>query len=150
LNRISHKLGIEELADVGKPIDSDITYTIDVPVVTYGELPGSEISELLSDSIGGVIDYPAAMLGKSTIFAAYCSHRLIPIVALYGDAQSAEGLEVGSQYWPTNVATERLTLNDGQRVADNALEWYQKHRLSVHADRLAVCLGLEGRQQSVA
>ena len=140
LNRICGALRIEEIVDIGRVVDFDIARVLDVPVVTCGELPGSEVSDVLLDSVAGVIDYPASMLGKSTIFAAYCSHRMIPIVANYGDGRPADGLEAGTHYWLSGVARERVSMASGQLMADRAFEWYQAHSLSAHARRLASCL----------
>lgn len=140
LNRICGTLRIEEIVDIGRVVDFDIARVLDVPVVTCGELPGSEVSDVLLDSVAGVIDYPASMLGKSTIFAAYCSHRMIPIVANYGDGRPADALEAGNHYWLSRVASEQVSMASGQLMADRAFEWYQAHSLSAHARRLAASL----------
>lgn len=140
LNRICDALGIEEIIDIGRSVDFDISSVVKVPVVTCGELPASEVSDVLMDSVAGVIDYPARMLGKSTIFAAYCSHRMIPIVADDGDGRSADGLEAGANYWLSSIAGEQLTPASGQLIADRGFDWYQSHNLSVHARTLAAWL----------
>lgn len=140
LNRICDSLGIEEIVDIGRSVDFDIASVVDVSVVTCNELPGSEVSEICLDAIAGIIDYPASMLGKSTIFAAYCSHRMIPIVANYGDGRPADGLETGTHYWFSSIASKQVSMASGQLMADRAFEWYQTHDLSVHAKALAACL----------
>jgi hypothetical protein len=140
LNRLCRELGVEQISDIGKSLDVDISNLIELPVVAFGELPGPDVSKLLLDSIAGVIDYPAQMLGKSTIFAAYCSHRVVPIVAPHDQARTADGLRAGADYWLTTERNEKLSLNAAQAVADNAHLWYQSHKLSVHALALAECL----------
>jgi len=140
LNRICDALGIEEIVDIGRSVDFDISGAVKAPVVTCGELPGSEVSAVCLNAVAGVIDYPASMLGKSTIFAAYCSHRMMPFVATYGDARPADGLEAGAHYWLTNIASEQVNIESGQLIADRAFEWYQSHNLSAHARRLTACL----------
>ncbi|HJQ70382.1 MAG TPA: glycosyltransferase family 1 protein [Blastocatellia bacterium] len=140
LNRICRQLGITEIIDIGRPIDFDIASVIDTPVVTCGELAGAEVSRWMLDSMAGVIDYPARFLGKSTIFAAYCAHGIIPIVASADAPLPAEGLEAGRHYWLTDES-EALDIDSGQLIADNALAWYQAHNLSIHAENLAACLG---------
>lgn len=136
LNRICGALGIDEIVDIGRSVDFDISSVVDVPVVTCGELPGSEVSEVLLDSVAGVLDYSAAFLGKSTIFAAYCAHRLIPIIANYDDFTPEDGLEEGRHYWRT-FESQRLNLDVGQVIADSAFAWYQTHNLSTHVRKLA-------------
>jgi hypothetical protein len=140
LNRLCRELGVEQIIDVGKSLDLDISNLIELPVAAFGELPGPDVSKLLLDSVAGVIDYPARMLGKSTIFAAYCSHRVVPIVASHNQARAADGLQSGAEYWLTTERKEKLSLQSAQAVADNAHLWYQSHKLSVHALALARCL----------
>ena len=145
LNRICQQLGITEILDIGRFIEFDFASAMHVPVKALGELPGAEVSHLLLAVVAGVIDYPVSMLGKSTIFAAYCAHRVIPIVAPFGDSTAAEGLEAGRHYWLTRDDPEQLDLNAGQVIADNAFAWYQTHNLSTHAETFAACLWNEPR-----
>lgn len=140
LNRICQHLGITEILDVGRAVEFDFANQLSVPVTEMGELPSAEISHLLLDAVAGVIDYSATFLGKSTIFAAYCAHRVIPILANFDDPVPGEGLEENRHYWLTDVASEQITLEKGQEIADNALYWYQMHNLSVHAKKFADCL----------
>jgi hypothetical protein len=140
LQRICQHLGITEILDVGRAVEFDFKNELSVPVKVLGELPGAEVSRLLLDAVAGVIDYPTSMLGKSTIFAAYCSHRMIPLVAPYGDSTAADGLQIGHQYWLSDVASEQLTFAAGQAIADKAFAWYQTHNLSMHATRFAARL----------
>jgi len=140
LNRICQRLGITEILDIGRFIEFDFAGQLHVPVRALGELPGAEVSRLLLDAVAGVIDYPASMLGKSTIFAAYCAHRVMPIVAPYGDSTPADGLEADRHYWLTDVQSSRLSLDAGQVIADNAFAWYQSHTLAAHAETFAACL----------
>jgi hypothetical protein len=140
LQRICERLGVKEILDVGRATEFDLAGQFDIPVTTLGELPGVEVSRLLLDAIAGVIDYPPAMLGKSTIFAGYCAHRIIPFVAPYGNSTSADGLQNNSHYWLTNAANTRLNLEEGQLIADRAFAWYQRHKLSVHGETFASCL----------
>jgi hypothetical protein len=140
LNRICRRLGINEVFDIGRAVEFDISQLIDARVKICGETAASEISNILSDSIAGVIDYPAGMLGKSTIFAAYASHRVIPIVADSASTKPADGLEPSIHYWLSDIDSESLCIASGQQIADNAYGWYQAHSLSVHARVLAECL----------
>jgi hypothetical protein len=140
LNRICQPLGITEILDIGRTIEFDFAGKLSVPVKTLGELAGAEISRLLLDAVAGVLDYPPAMLAKSTIFAAYCTHRMIPIVASYGDLTAADGLQKGSHYWLTDAAPEQFNLDAGQVIADKASAWYQSHSLATHAETFAACL----------
>jgi hypothetical protein len=149
LNRICRALGIEEVLDIGQPLESDFLKDLEVRSSVAGLRSSAEVSDLLLDSIAGVIDYPAAILGKSTIFAAYSSHRVIPIVATHVDASPADGLAANAHYWLTDVRAEQLNLDEGQAIADRALDWYRQHNLSTHAKRLAACLLGNGATHNV-
>jgi hypothetical protein len=140
LNRICEGFGIEEMLDIGEPVGFDLSAMVAVPLKIYGVLPAAEISEILRDSLVGIFDYPGSMLGKSTVYAAYAAHRLIPIVVAYQDASPADGLEPGKHFWPSDVEADLLTLQTGQIIADNAYEWYQGHNLAVQAKTFANCL----------
>lgn len=140
LNRICRRLCIEEILDIGRPLDIDASEVMRIPVTVCGELSGIEVSGFLSDAVAGVLDYPAEMLGKSTIFAAYCAHRIMPIIAAYGKSSQADGLEADTHYWPSDNNSEKLDIAVAQAMADNAYAWYQAHDLSIHAKTLAACL----------
>jgi len=144
LNRICSELEIEEILDIGRPLDFDAAQVMDAPVIAYGEVPAQEVGGILLDAVAGVLDYPAEMLGKSTIFAAYCAHRLVPIIAAYGSAAPADGLKPGVHYRLVNSEDEKLSLSVDQLIADNAYDWYQTHTLSIHAQTLAACLASKG------
>jgi hypothetical protein len=107
-------------------------------------VPAQEVGGILLDAVAGVLDYLAEMLGKSTIFAAYCAHRLVPIIAAYGSAAPADGLKPGVHYRLVNSEDEKLRLSVDQLIADNAYDWYQTHTLSIHAQTLAACLASKG------
>lgn len=145
LNRVCRELGVEEILDIGRDIDPAHTRELSVPVRHCGEQDGDSVSDLMLNSIAGIIDYPADMLGKSTIFAAYCAHRMIPIVAGYGPPEPADGLVNGVHF---NSIEKGLDLSAGQQLADNAFEWYQQHSLTQHAKQLALVLEQTIREQT--
>ena len=80
INRICHILDINTLYDVGRPMKWDDD-TLNVDVVRTGFLSAVEVSQLLAASLAGVFDYRRfpQNLAKSTVYAAYCSHGLLPI-----------------------------------------------------------------------
>ncbi|MFL6210391.1 MAG: glycosyltransferase [Pyrinomonadaceae bacterium] len=133
LQRVCRALQVEEILDIGKPLAPGAIPDLGAPVSVRGELSSVSVSEALAGAVAGVIDYPAHMLGKSTIFAAYCAYRLIPIVAAYGDDACMDGLEPNKHYRFVDDNKEELTLSTGQTIANNAYDWYQAHKLSVHA-----------------
>lgn len=143
LNRICRRLKIEEVWDIGREAHAPAARLLDVPVIYCGETSAREVSEILLDSVAGVIDYPADMLGKSTIFAAYCAHRVLPLVADHGrndgDGGPADHLRAGTHYRLVDDS-ERLSLDAAQQLADAAFDWYQTHTIAAHTRLLATRL----------
>lgn len=142
LQRICERLAIDEMLDIGEPVGFDIAARVALPVKVCGVLRAAEISALLQDSIVGIFDYPGTMLGKSTVFAAYAAHRLIPIVVAYDDARPADNLEPEKHYWAADIEPARLNLAAGQRLADNAYQWYQSHNLAAQGRTFRACLSV--------
>lgn len=133
LYQICKYLNIKQIFDIGPLLDS-LPANIDaVPITTAGCLPSEEISAILSDSIAGFFNYHPAFLGKSTIFAAYCAHRVIPISATMTNLPE-EGLQPGKHYaLPDQYNTEKKDTVLMQSIADHAYTWYQAHSLSAQA-----------------
>lgn len=145
LERACRALAIEKVIDVGPPAGLRDSQVNGIPLVQMGQRPAAEISALLSDAVAGFFDYHTAYLAKSTIFAAYSAHRLIPVSASC-DAAQVDGLEAGKHYWTANSQEKTLSLTDGQAIADNAYAWYQTHKLSEHVKTFA---GVIGQTQSI-
>lgn len=139
LERTCQELLIEEIWDIGPATGLEISEIIGVPVVAKGEIAAAEISKILSNSIVGFFDYHTEYLAKSTVFAAYCAHRLIPVGTFYTDFQE-DGLQAGKHYWLADLAQGSLSLAAGQAIADNAYTWYQNHNLSYQAKVFATQL----------
>ncbi|MEH2364913.1 glycosyltransferase family 1 protein [Nostoc sp.] len=139
LQRTCVDLEIEEILDIGTPLNFEIKPVNNIPVVCLGVKSAEEISNLFSNSVAGFFNYPTEFLAKSTIFAAYSAHRLLPIGTWY-KGQDLDGLEAGKHYWLGDKYQYRMNLSIGQTVADNAYAWYQKHKLSVQADAFVTYL----------
>ena len=86
------------------------------------------ISEELSASRVGILDYFDGELAKSGIFAAYCAHGLTPVLTVSSASQS-DGLEPGRHYLVASELNGRASLTVQQEVADAARAWYSGHNL---------------------
>ncbi len=139
LARTCQELLIEEIVDIGPATELEISQINGVPVIAMGERGTAEVSTILLSSIVGFFDYHTEYLAKSTIFAAYCAHRLIPVGTFYSDFQE-DGLQAGKHYWLADRTIESLSLAAGQVIADNAYTWYQSHNLSSQAKVFATQL----------
>jgi hypothetical protein len=122
-------LEIEEVYDIG-PGDGLPAPDLSVTVRRLGPLPEAQVSEILTSSLAGFLAYPAPFLPKSTIFAAYCAHRLLPICAWPWPRREVEPLP---PFWfpqpDTLVRSDHL-----QTIADRARAWYAGHALNHHAE----------------
>ncbi|MFB2935446.1 hypothetical protein ACE1B6_09215 [Aerosakkonemataceae cyanobacterium BLCC-F154] len=141
LESICQELEIEEILDIGPSIDIALSSINGIPVVKMGKRTTTEISQVMLNSLAGFFDYHTEYLSKSTIFAAYCAHGLIPIGTFYSDLQ-VDGLVVGKHYWLADRPTGKLNLERGQAIAHQAYTWYQNHNLSAQAKLFFTCLNL--------
>jgi hypothetical protein len=76
-------LDVEEIVDVGAEAGAPPSLG-GRRVVRRGVTPAGEVSELLGRSRGGFLAYPPDYLGKSTVFAAYAAHGVVPVCAWRG------------------------------------------------------------------
>jgi hypothetical protein len=128
-------LDLEEVWDVGPPGtsggDAAPAEVAGRPLHRLEELPAAQVSALLAESLAGFVAYPPRFLAKSTVFAAYCAHGVLPLCgapAPEGDADGEDG--VPPCWQPNRHAAEPDEL---QAVAGHARAWYQTHTAAVHA-----------------
>lgn len=135
LQRVCAELNIQEIVDIGPPINLAISNINNIPIVTLGQQSAKEVSEILRDSWVGFFNYPLDFLTRSTIFAAYCAHGVIPVgTNYYAWGKEQDALEINQHYWLADNHTEKLTLEAGQIIANQAHTWYQNHNLSKHTE----------------
>ncbi|XWK91362.1 MAG: hypothetical protein U7127_15325 [Phormidium sp.] len=139
LERTCQELLIEEILDIGPATGLEISEINGIPVVAMGEIAAVEISNILSSSVVGFFNYDIDYLAKSTIFAAYCAHRLLPVGTSSSYLQD-DGLQTGKHYCLADHLTQSLSLEAGQAIADNAYTWYHSHNLSIQAKVFAAQL----------
>jgi hypothetical protein len=128
LEQASLKLGIQEIVDIGPPLSQPLPTVVGQPIKALGVQTADEVTRLLADSVAGFFDYPIAYLEKSTIFAAYCAHRVLPIGGVYPE-QTLIGIDPGQHFWTGNPTQSALDWDNLQAIADHAYAWYHPHRL---------------------
>jgi hypothetical protein len=126
------KLGIQEVLDIGPSTGLDVASLMgNIKIRELGEQSVVQIQELLLRSKAGFLSYPPTHLAKSGVFAAYCSHGLLPI-----NDQSQElpgnNLVANEHYWCPEPCIE-MSEARSQRIAQAASEWYYKHNWSIQA-----------------
>jgi hypothetical protein len=134
LARSCATLGVEEIVDVGR--ETAAPSAIDgVSVTRLGELTPTEVSDLLSDCIAGFLCYPPSLVGKSTVFAAFSAHRLVPVCAPPEVHALADDGPVPHLWEPDRDPPESW-----QTLADAALDWYRGHSLGRHVSLFSTML----------
>ncbi|WGV24074.1 glycosyltransferase family 1 protein [Halotia branconii] len=134
LKRVCQQLNIQEIIDIGPPINLSISKINDIPIVILGQQPAEKVSDILQDSLVGFFYYPLDFLTRSGTFAAYCSHGVIPVgTTYYAWGKEQDGLEENKHYLLADNKIEQLSLSLGEMIAQNAYNWYQTHNLSRQA-----------------
>lgn len=121
-------LDIGEIVDIGPPLGTEVPKMKGISLIQRGQIPASEVSALLLDSIAGFVDYEPGRLAKSGIYAAYCSHGLLPVCPLHNPSE-ADGVYASKHYWIASTARDVLNLESAEGIAKNALAWYAQHDL---------------------
>lgn len=134
LRQLCAGLGIQRVVSFGKT--SMQPFAAELPVENRGLLSADEVSSLLLESRAGYLDYPQSCLGKSTIFASFCSHGALPTL-LHSDCVAVEGLRRDESVFNVSALPAGLDLNGAQRGASAAHQWYHTHSLSKIAQFVA-------------
>ena len=95
-----------------------------------GALPAAEVSRWLEGSRFGFMSYASTALEKSTIFAAYAAHGVVPVLPASMVMPDTLGVREGEHF--LNARTE---VGDPGRIGGQVHDWYQPHAL-LHQARL--------------
>jgi hypothetical protein len=134
LRLICEQFQIQEIVDVGPSTELKLTQVGMIPVREAGKLTNAAIGQLFCRSRIGFLNYNPHHLAKSTIFAAYCAHGLLPVNTMRSSI-SCDGITAGEHYWSLEE-----TQNSPENVVDQANQWYATHSLSAQADFFAKLL----------
>ena len=124
------ELGITEVADIG-PRCGDIP-KLAVRCATKGSLPAELVGREMRNARAGFFTYPAPCLGKSSIFAAYAAHGLLPVTYAENSAENKDGVRPNEHYLPVSPSY-RCNAQHVENVAREAHAWYEGHEMSVQA-----------------
>ncbi|MEO1634727.1 MAG: hypothetical protein AAFS04_06575, partial [Cyanobacteria bacterium J06631_9] len=96
--------------------------------------PAETVQALLLDSMAGLIDYSRfpGDLGKSSVFAAFCAHGVMPICTTYNPSEP-DGLFVGQHYVLAGMHLSDWSAQQYQAIATQARSWYCQHSLEINA-----------------
>jgi hypothetical protein len=116
-------LGITKILDVGPPYPGQPEDVDGVPVEIKGRKLDRDVSAILLDSYAGFLGYPPVLLAKSTVFAAYCAHGLVPVCA-WARRRPAREPQLEPPFWA--VGAEPVPA-DPAKLAARAHAWYAAH-----------------------
>jgi hypothetical protein len=126
-------LGIEEIVDIGQRAQPPPAALDGIAITALGHVEPAQASAVMARARAGFLDYPSDFLAKSTVFAAYAAHGLVPVVSWPRGAEES-GLANGGNYWVPGHSTAPP---DFEAIARRAREWYSGHALDVQARRFA-------------
>jgi hypothetical protein len=136
-------LGIAEIVDLGPPLAGLPADLDGLPVRQLGVLPAAAVSAVLLRAYAGFLGYPAPFLAKSTVYAAYCSHGLVPVCA-WQRRRREPAVERPPSWDPGSQPAP----GDPGGLAARARAWYEDHCLARQAGRFQVLLAGRGAPPS--
>jgi hypothetical protein len=125
-------LEIEQILDIGPSFGA--LPKLPVAHSPCGTLPLDEIHRQLTSARAGFFTCPAPYLGKSSIFAAYAAHGLVPLTYAENRALNHDGLTAGEHFLPIANST-RGQAESFTSIMERAHGWYHNHSLAKQAQR---------------
>jgi hypothetical protein len=141
------RLNLSEIVDVGPRTGMNPTFPI--PYHTMGILEIDALGKVFREVSTGIVNYPSAYLGKSTIFAAYAAHGVVPLLLNAGERPCEDGLHNGNQYLETAQLIAEAQTRNLSEIAGNVFNWYSSHTLKRQAASLASCISRLRKSSSV-
>jgi hypothetical protein len=144
IEQFCNQIDINQIIDIGNPTGLDLGQLTHIPIREMGRLSAPEISRILEDSMFGWLGYDILRLGKSSIYAAYAAHGLVPIVA--STHKLSSNLNLPQKFLsPQEILINRQIKRSDpifQTVANQAWSHYQASRQSAQIQTFALLLGI--------
>jgi hypothetical protein len=141
---IAKDLGILKIVDIGARTNPLPDHLGTASIVSLGQLSPKCVSQHLMSCRFGLLNYhDLTRLEKSSVFAAYAAHGVIPI-CIGTAVDPPSGLEEGRHFlrWPIK------SVPDLDAMQRSLAQWYDGHSIAKHADLLASwCLADERIQR---
>jgi len=128
---VLHQHGIQSLVEVGPGASAAGPAGAGLPLRFLGRLDTPALHALLQRCHAGLIDYPASLLAKSSVFAALAAHG-VPVLNTRPFDHDADALRAGQHYLnlPTAASEQSHWLREPATrlaVTQAAQSWYQPH-----------------------
>lgn len=131
--------GCTEIVDIGPPLPAMPAEVAGVPVRAMGVLEAPAIRAIMRESLLGFVPYPLPFACKSTIFAAYCAHGMLPMVHEQ-PTREVDGIVMGANVLPATPGMAPLTMDRMAEVAAAAKAWYDTHSIARTCDGITEAL----------
>ncbi len=125
----AHELALTEIWDIG-PGGVAPQSLGTLPIRRMGALAASDVSAILAESTAGFLSYPLGFLGKSSVFAAYAAHGMLPICS----GRPVSGARPGVPFWD---AAAPPPASHAPGIAAAGRTWYEGHSLARQAGEIA-------------
>ena len=126
IRRVLRVLHLDRVTILGRAADIPADVFGTTRVDRTGWLDANAVSAILRTARYGLLAYPPAYLGKSSILAAFMAHGVVPVL-VGGDKPLSEGLERGKHLLATADVTERLDPARLDSISSAGLNWYRPH-----------------------
>jgi len=135
-------LRLEKVVDIGLP--AGMKPKLDVQWEQTGPIAAHRVSEILSNARVGFFTYPVPMLAKSSVFAAYAAHSLLPVTSPDNLGLNRDGLSEGTHFLRVDANLCSSVTGNPSTIAAVAREgrrWYDSHSLAAHSDAMLLGIG---------
>ncbi len=127
-------LKVGKLVMVSHPVPIPDAFRSRFSVEILGELDAGAMSQVLSASRFGLLDYNPDFLGKSGILAAYAAHGVLPLFSL-GAGDLPDGLRQSVHYLNMQgVQSDGATADLCQEIQQSLGSWYAPHAVKPTAE----------------
>ncbi len=132
VTRILDALGISSIIDVGTGTHHIPDTFCGRPVQRLGALTSTELGPILSSASLGILEYPARLLGKSSILAAYAAYG-VPTLLVRHESDFHDGL-TSQEVMSLQETPSRAQAQD---CGEALKKWYTSHTQEAHARLLS-------------
>jgi hypothetical protein len=137
LLKVCERLKLDEIVDIGSPAEIDLESPL--KFTELGAVNANEVSAAIGCATVGILDYPTAVLGKSTIFAAYAAHGVLPINFNNDKRPNDDGIKEGEDFLSAAV-TKRSDAGRFNQLTERVASWYSGHNIKTNAECLCSVL----------
>lgn len=128
LQNVAETLKIQQIVDIGQPLNWSRINTKGLKIRKLGQLLKSEISDQLTISKVGLLDYSRypGCLGKSSVFNAYKAHGVAPMMLKNMDSNT-DGILAGVNYFTLKEIDKLKSDRTIARMAHTNYDRYKTH-----------------------